>query len=246
MHTRRRSLVLGVGLLLLAACSDAPPTSPDLMAPDARSGSVIANDAIPTTTGNHLVVFMGTRVPDDLEERVEAAGGELLARYDVVGGARVAGLDAAGVEALRSYRDTWYVEDEPYITLPAPAAEPEALPADFAIGPESPDDPTTAFFYARQWHLRAIQADMAWAEGSYGSEDVTVAILDTGIDYDYPDLQGRVDLSRSISLQPMDDLYAGIYFPGKHPITDLHYHGTHVASTVVSNGYVNAGVTSKT
>jgi serine protease len=36
-----------------------------------------------------------------------------------------------------------------------------------------------------------------------------------------------------------------IFFPGRHYITDLHYHGTHVASTVVSNGWVAAGVTSQ-
>lgn len=94
--------------------------------------------------------------------------------------------------------------------------------------------------------MRAIDADKAWAAGEFGSEDVVVAILDTGIDYTYPDLLGRVDLSRSISLQPRDDALVSAFFPGKHPITDLHYHGTHVASTVVSNGYIVAGVTSMT
>ena len=34
--------------------------------------------------------------------------------------------------------------------------------------------------------------------------------------------------------------------PSKNLITDLQYHGTHVAATVVSNGIVGAGVTSKT
>ena len=94
--------------------------------------------------------------------------------------------------------------------------------------------------------MRAIDAESAWASGRLGSGDITVAILDTGIDYTYPDLDGRVDLSRSISLVPEDDLYVNFFFPGKHPVTDIHYHGTHVASTVVSNGNVIAGVTSKT
>jgi subtilisin family serine protease len=55
-----------------------------------------------------------------------------------------------------------------------------------------------------------------------------------------------VDLNRSISLRPEDDAYVQYYFPGKNLITDIGYHGTHVAATVVSNGLVAAGVTSKT
>jgi subtilisin family serine protease len=94
--------------------------------------------------------------------------------------------------------------------------------------------------------MRAISADQAWAAGYLGSEDVTLAILDTGLDYTNPDLAGRVDLSRSISLLPQDDSAVDANFPGKHYITDLHYHGTHVATTAVSNGVVGAGVTSQT
>ncbi|HEV3485081.1 MAG TPA: S8 family serine peptidase, partial [Vicinamibacterales bacterium] len=106
-------------------------------------------------------------------------------------------------------------------------------------------DPTTAQFYARQWHLRAIGADAAWAAGRLGSPDVTVAVIDTGISYTHPDLQGRVDLSRSISLRADDDAYVAANFPGHHPITDVHFHGTHVASTISSNGIVGAGMTSR-
>jgi subtilisin family serine protease len=79
-----------------------------------------------------------------------------------------------------------------------------------------------------------------------GSADVTVAILDTGIDYTYPDLNGLVDLTRSVSLIPEDDEYVDFFFPGKHHVTDIHFHGTHVAATVASNALVAAGVTSQT
>ena len=94
--------------------------------------------------------------------------------------------------------------------------------------------------------MRAIGADEAWARGRTGSSGVTVAILDTGIDYMYPDLAGRVDLSRSVSFVPFDDFLTSIYFPSRHPVTDLNFHGTHVASTAISNGDVIAGVTSRT
>jgi subtilisin family serine protease len=82
-----------------------------------------------------------------------------------------------------------------------------------------------------------------------------VAILDTGIDYRWPDLDGRVDLSRSISLRPDEDarladaIAAGWFGPTNlqlHPITDLNAHGTLVASIVASNSGFFAGVTTQT
>jgi subtilisin family serine protease len=69
--------------------------------------------------------------------------------------------------------------------------------------------------------------------------------LDTGIDYLYPDLTGRVDLSRSVSFIPEDDADVDTYFPGRNYVTDLNWHGTHVATTAVSNAFLFAGVTSQ-
>jgi lantibiotic leader peptide-processing serine protease len=112
--------------------------------------------------------------------------------------------------------------------------------------PDSPADPTTAARYSWQWNMRAIGADVAWAAGRLGSPDVTIAIVDTGIDYLYPDLAGRVDLSRSISFVPFDDALVDLYFPGRHYVTDLYFHGTHVAATAASNSLVAAGVTTRT
>lgn len=53
--------------------------------------------------------------------------------------------------------------------------------------PPFPDDP----LFKEQWYLNRIQAVGAW-EKSTGSPDVVVAILDTGIDIDHPDIAGRI------------------------------------------------------
>ena len=107
----------------------------------------------------------------------------------------------------------------------------------------SQPSPENASVYSWQWHLRAIGADKAWAAGRLGSPDVTVAVIDTGVSYEHPDLVGRVDLSRSVSFVPSDDADVAAIFPGRHPVTDLFYHGTHVAATITSNAQIAAGVT---
>src|SRR6185369_9686758 len=65
-----------------------------------------------------------------------------------------------------------------------------------------------------------IDAPEAWAM-STGSPSVTVAVIDTGIDYTHPDLAanyiGGVDYVNN-DLDPMDD----------------HGHGTHVAGTIAA------------
>jgi subtilisin family serine protease len=107
-------------------------------------------------------------------------------------------------------------------------------------------DPTTAARYGFQWNMRLINADDAWAAGKLGSPGVTVAILDSGLDYDAPDLNGLVDLSRSASFVPSDDAITAAYFPGRHPINDYNGHGTNVATQVSSKAAALSGVTSRT
>lgn len=184
-------------------------------------------------------------MPRGFEAQVEALGGQVLTVINVVGAAVITGVDTDGLAALQTDKAIDTVEPEVILELP----QPTDVSAPFAPGnatPSSPSDPTAAWAYARQWNMRAIGADVAWAAGYLGSSDVTVAILDTGIGYTHEDLVGLVDLDRSISFVPNDDVYVNAFFPGAHPIADIGYHGTHVAATVASNGYNAAGVTSRT
>jgi subtilisin family serine protease len=172
---------------------------------------------------------------------IAEAGGEVVYSHDI-GFVFARGLDEDAAVELAGLRnvtdmapDIWIARDEPTVG--------EAFSASASIA--SPDAPADAFFFPRQWHLRAINAEPAWDAGRTGSSDVTVAILDTGVDPTHFDLDGRVDASRSISFVEIDDLFASSFFPDREIWTDLHFHGTHVASTAVSNGFVSAGVTSR-
>jgi subtilisin family serine protease len=71
-----------------------------------------------------------------------------------------------------------------------------------------------------------VGAPTAWAAGFDGS-GVKVAVLDTGIDATHPDLVDQID--DKVSFVPGEDA------------SDVHGHGTHVASTIAGTGAASNG-----
>jgi subtilisin family serine protease len=191
----------------------------------------------------HLVLFGGSGVPSGFETDVQARGGAVAFSH-AAGVAIVEGLSNAAAARLVGRNGVQRVDPDSTFPLDARAGDVQGIWVE--DGTESPSNPATAFFYPRQWNMRAIKADQAWMAGRLGSPSVTLAILDSGISYTHADLAGRVDLSRSVSFVPSDDALVATYFPAFHPVTDLQYHGTHVAATAVSNSLAAAGVTTQT
>lgn len=226
--------------LVGVACSDSITNAP----PKAAPPSVLSADH-DGTTGKHLVMF-ATTLPADFAARVAAAGGTVSSAYREDGLATVSGLSPEGAAMLAAGTGVQVVIPDQDIQLELPSVGLYDQPA--AGAPESQADPTTAFWYNRfQWNMRAMKANEAWAAGYKGETQWTAAILDTGIDYTNQNLAGLVDLSRSTSfVNAVDGPYLAFYFPGAHPSADLHYHGTHVASTVSSKAVGTAGVSSYT
>ena len=71
-----------------------------------------------------------------------------------------------------------------------------------------------------------IGAPTAWESGFTG-KGVKVAVLDSGIDPNHPDLASQIDEAKS-------------FVPGE-TVDDAHGHGTHVASTVLGTGAASEG-----
>ena len=101
-----------------------------------------------------------------------------------------------------------------------------------ALGPAwAAGDP----FRSRQWGLSKIRADQAWAV-SQGA-GVVVAVVDTGIDLDHPDLKSKIVAG-----------YSCLDGACKAGGDDDHGHGTHVAgiaAATTGNGTGIAGVAPK-
>ncbi|HEX5581641.1 MAG TPA: S8 family serine peptidase, partial [Gemmatimonadaceae bacterium] len=222
MSIRHLTALSAFGALALAACGDQTP-----VAPEASPSLSVASSAAGGGSGTYLVRFTGNGVPRDFATRVKALGGQVIFAHAGAGVAAVSGFDDARAGQIAARSDVAAVDADMVVELDEPATETAQ-----AVQPESPAKPATAFFYPRQWNMRAIGADRAWAAGKLGSPEVTVGILDTGIDYRSPDLAGLVNLPLSKSfLSKAENDRVQRAFPGAHEVADLHYHGTHVAAT---------------
>lgn len=98
---------------------------------------------------------------------------------------------------------------------PAPrAASAKKTPAVTASSAETQTD--------GQWYLSTLGMNQVWNDYGTGSAGVTVAVLDTGVDYDHPDLAGKI-------------IKGPDYVDSDFDPKDEHGHGTHVAGIIVAN-----------
>ncbi|HKY97835.1 MAG TPA: S8 family serine peptidase [Gemmatimonadaceae bacterium] len=221
----------------VAACSN------DVVSPSSDAVVRTARAVTPSANGEYLVLLTGNG-SKTFSAKVEALGGKVQFVHEGAGLAGVSGLSAAAAKQLVSANGVQDVQPNIEFTLAAPVAAVEADASDISIASQA--NPTTAARYVWQWNMRAIGANTAWAAGKLGSSNVTVAIIDSGIDYDIPDMNGLVDLSRSTSFVPSDSAITATYFPTRHLSDDYNGHGTNVATQVSSKAAALAGVTSRT
>jgi thermitase len=101
-------------------------------------------------------------------------------------------------------------------------AEPDYL----AQAEGNPDDP----YLGLQWGLTKVEAPQAW-DVTTGSSSINIAILDTGVDLDHPDLANKI--------------ISNINFSNSGTTDDVYGHGTHVAgiaAAMTDNGIGVAGL----
>ncbi|MEU3057833.1 type VII secretion-associated serine protease mycosin [Streptomyces griseus] len=79
---------------------------------------------------------------------------------------------------------------------------------------------------SRQWHLDVMRAEQMWKTST--GENVTVAVIDSGVDASVPDLQRRVLKGKDLATDSPGDEH-----------TDYKNHGTGIAGIIAGNG--NAG-----
>jgi len=112
-----------------------------------------------------------------------------------------------------------------------------------------PDDP----HYTEQWGLPRIRAPEAWGFTT-GDDLITVAVIDTGVDLDHPDLVSKLWLNADEVPDNgldddgngyVDDSYGWDFVNDDAEPQDDYWHGTHVAGVAAAdtdNGQGVAGV----
>lgn len=182
-----------------------------------------------------VVVFKGTKVPPGAQALIESAGGTLAQTLPEVGIAVAVSGSLGFPDALSHSALVDAVGEDRDHPLPDESAaefEPELSGSSTAFEPDpSVDD----LFFLRQWHIRRVRADLAWAAGVTGSSDIVVAIIDTGVASNHPDLIPNLRFSHCFSQTGIKDAnclsYPSIPF---NPQNIGGSHGTMVAGLVAA------------
>ena len=234
------STALGVAALTPSAALAAPPAAPAYVQGELQNYAVNVSAA---NRGQTLKV----------ERAVAAAGGRVVASYAEIGVVIAQSDNAAFAATLRLDRavdsvgatrtaavaatDPTYGASDPL----APGESGKGKPGARTDRTPSVEDVTVAVADPReteQWDMAAIGADQAH-QVTDGSPDVLVAVLDSGIQGDHPDLAANIDTAASASCLSgsPDSAYASW-----QPTTSDH--GTHVAGTIAAarNGVGIVGV----
>ncbi len=159
------------------------------------------------------------------------------------------GLSAATIAALENDPRVAYVEPDYLVRVIPPAEdveEEEADPeADSGIAPtRSSNDPK----YGSLWGMTNIHAPRAW--NTVTGSPIVVAVIDTGVDYNHPDLKGNMWRNRGEVKDGKDndgngfpdDIHGYDFVNNDGDPMDDHSHGTHCAGTVGAVGNNGIGV----
>jgi Subtilase family/Bacterial pre-peptidase C-terminal domain len=197
----------------------------------------------------------------DIDLALYDGSGRLLAQSIRAGSASesiTATLDAGvyyiAVTPRRRAISTYVLSVGATITEPPPAVPPTSDPTE----PPPSGSPVTAFpdvaYYggANDWNLNAVDAPESWAQG-YKGDGVVVAVVDTGVDVNHPDLINQFWVNAGeIAGNGIDDDGNGYvddvsgwdFVSGDNNPDDGNGHGTHVAGTIAAddNGFGATGV----
>ncbi|MFC1671206.1 S8 family serine peptidase [Spirochaetota bacterium] len=109
-----------------------------------------------------------------------------------------------------------------------------------------PNDP----YFNDLWGVKRINAPEAWPIND-GSRNIIVAVIDTGVDYNHPDLAQNIWINRGEipnngidddSNGYIDDYYGWDFAYNDSEPDDVYGHGTHCAGTIGAVGYNSTGV----
>jgi len=191
------------------------------------------------TTQTYVVLYKTNAVSSDAATVISNAGGSLVYSYDKIG-VVIASSDNelfrsnllmnGKIQGVSSTEGFGVQHSDEFVEFYDASGPP---PGDLPNSPVADTDP----MFNLQWDMVQIHVPEAHAVTG-GSPSVLVGDIDTGIDYNHPDLVANIDFANSVSC------VGG--FPNQDPAAwrDQFGHGTHTAGTIAAaaNGIGIVGV----
>jgi subtilisin family serine protease len=173
-----------------------------------------------------IVAFTSNEVPANAKELVEAAGGQITDVVSQIGVIQVStDQPTAFIKEMLSYKVVHSLA--PSIELPLNLPETNVDEADIAGTSPAPVPLGESIWESGwQWDIEKVTNNGASHALSSGSKDVVVGVIDTGFDFNHPDLKNNIVPGSKT------------FVPGTTNAWDAHSHGTHVAGTIGANGRV--------
>lgn len=211
-----RPLALSLSAALLLAACQTPglsPATPNNVPPAA----VQAQSQNSRLSNRILIGYKGQMTP----ERIKQLESKYQLRF-------VKNLNRVGVAVFQgNLQQVSALGQDPSISFFGPDQAPRRIVGEPQIV-EAPRARTGDPLMDKQWSLKAVDAEAAW-KTSKGS-NVVVAVVDTGVDLNHPDL--KANLVPGFNAEE----------PGTPP-QDGHYHGTHVAGIIAAAQNNGEGIT---
>jgi lantibiotic leader peptide-processing serine protease len=182
-------------------------------------------------TTRWVVNFSGNSLPNNAGANIAAAGGQLVRAFPQVGVAIAESSNPNFATTMKGFPRVHSVGEVGVISVP----EVQVVPAE--LDPQAFPDPPAAFWNLL-WGIARVNAPAAWEVGITGSHDTVVAVIDTGIASNHPDVGPNLVFNACY-------VSTGDHTTGAcTPYPSLSFHGTHVAGTVAANfggGVVGVG-----
>lgn len=173
----------------------------------------------------YLVIFkQHSNLPAGYEALVEQAGGTVTREIPQLGAVEVLSTDA---NFLKSVKASSLVQDASVEHMIAREEMPEEMV--YVDTEEFPVTEDNWVYNEYGWDIKQVTGNGAsWnLPGGTGKsadgQDIVIGIIDTGIDYNHPDIKPNY-------------LYGKSFVPGYPDALDQDGHGTHVAGSIAANG----------
>jgi subtilisin family serine protease len=169
-----------------------------------------------------IILFKNDQIPSDAAGTIEAAGGRLIKTFPSVG---IAVAVSGSPDFISSFTFSSNVDS-------VSIARFRPLPGTATIsgGAVTPKDD----FYGYQWDIRRVRADKAWRI-TRGSHRTTVAVIDTGVAWNHPDLKKNVVHAACFTSAGSCSWETAPETCPCSPYPDLDPHGTIVSSIIAAS-----------